>query len=369
MPTRWACPVSRHRATGLLSLVSIGLALAATPAAARPGTPCRSAQFAVDGAPIGVGPVTSRTIELGPLAGLGDACPLTAVRKRRATRDGVTRIRARWDACPGFAGPVRLRARIASDCTAVVGTVAAKGYRRTIEASRTDCGDGVFETPSPVMPYAPTDASLDTHPLPTWYDDAKFGIMIHWGIFAIPAWAETVIDPGEWLWRQAPRAARLRARVLHPHPVRRVVPEHDPDPGLTGAGPPRRHVRCGLPVRGFPAAIRGRRGGMVGRRVGRSLPGRRRPLRRAGHQAPRRLLALAHRRAAPDPSRVEHEPRRRRRAHRRRAQALHAHGALLLGRLRLVDPAGSGRRRRSTRSPSFRRRPSTAPTPTPTGAS
>ena len=23
--------------------------------------------------------------------------------------------------------------------------------------------------------------------------------MIHWGIFAIPAWAETVIDPGEWL--------------------------------------------------------------------------------------------------------------------------------------------------------------------------
>jgi len=49
------------------------------------------------------------------------------------------------------------------------------------------------------MPYAPTDASLDTHPLPTWYEDAKFGIMIHWGIFAIPAWAETVIDPGEWL--------------------------------------------------------------------------------------------------------------------------------------------------------------------------
>ena len=64
--------------------MSLGLALAATPAAARPGTPCRSAQFAVDGAPIGVGAVTSRTIELGTLVGLGDACPLIAVRKRRA---------------------------------------------------------------------------------------------------------------------------------------------------------------------------------------------------------------------------------------------------------------------------------------------
>ena len=47
---------------------------------------------------------------------------------------------------------------------------------------------------------------------------------------------------------------------------------------------------------------------------------------------------------------MEHEPRRRRRAHRRRAQALHADGALLLGRLRLVDPAGRRCRRRSTRS-------------------
>jgi alpha-L-fucosidase len=28
-----------------------------------------------------------------------------------------------------------------------------------------------------------------TRPLPHWYDDAKFGIFIHWGIFAIPAFA------------------------------------------------------------------------------------------------------------------------------------------------------------------------------------
>ena len=37
--------------------------------------------------------------------------------------------------------------------------------------------------------YEPTIASLDTHPLPGWYDDAKLGIFIHWGLYSVPAWA------------------------------------------------------------------------------------------------------------------------------------------------------------------------------------
>lgn len=48
-------------------------------------------------------------------------------------------------------------------------------------------------------PYAPTAASVQTHPLPAWYDDAKFGIFIHWGAFSVPAWAPTthsIIDIG-----------------------------------------------------------------------------------------------------------------------------------------------------------------------------
>jgi alpha-L-fucosidase len=31
--------------------------------------------------------------------------------------------------------------------------------------------------------------SLNARPLPAWYDDAKFGIFIHWGLFAIPGFA------------------------------------------------------------------------------------------------------------------------------------------------------------------------------------
>jgi alpha-L-fucosidase len=47
--------------------------------------------------------------------------------------------------------------------------------------------------------YAPTAESVQTHPLPAWYDDAKFGIFIHWSVFSVPAWAPTthsIIDVG-----------------------------------------------------------------------------------------------------------------------------------------------------------------------------
>ena len=43
-------------------------------------------------------------------------------------------------------------------------------------------------------PGAPAGA-LAERPLPEWYADAKLGIMIHWGPFAVPAWAERTLDP------------------------------------------------------------------------------------------------------------------------------------------------------------------------------
>ncbi|CAH1794582.1 unnamed protein product, partial [Owenia fusiformis] len=42
--------------------------------------------------------------------------------------------------------------------------------------------------------YDPTWASLDARPLPTWYDEAKFGIFIHWGVFSVPSFGS------EWFW-------------------------------------------------------------------------------------------------------------------------------------------------------------------------
>lgn len=37
--------------------------------------------------------------------------------------------------------------------------------------------------------YEATHDSIATHPLPEWYQDAKFGVIIHYGIYTIPAWA------------------------------------------------------------------------------------------------------------------------------------------------------------------------------------
>lgn len=42
--------------------------------------------------------------------------------------------------------------------------------------------------------YEPTWNSLDARPLPSWYDDAKFGIFIHWGVFSVPSFGS------EWFW-------------------------------------------------------------------------------------------------------------------------------------------------------------------------
>ena len=40
----------------------------------------------------------------------------------------------------------------------------------------------------------PSWDELDARPLPTWYDQAKFGIFLHWGLFSVPAYGS------EWFW-------------------------------------------------------------------------------------------------------------------------------------------------------------------------
>ncbi len=42
--------------------------------------------------------------------------------------------------------------------------------------------------------------SLDTRPAPQWWKDAKFGIFIHWGTYAVPAWGKKGTY-AEWYWQ------------------------------------------------------------------------------------------------------------------------------------------------------------------------
>ena len=44
--------------------------------------------------------------------------------------------------------------------------------------------------------YQPNWDSLDTRPLPAWYDEAKIGIFIHWGVFSVPSFKS------EWFWKR-----------------------------------------------------------------------------------------------------------------------------------------------------------------------
>jgi len=42
--------------------------------------------------------------------------------------------------------------------------------------------------------YEPNWESIDSRPLPAWYDESKFGIFIHWGVFSVPSFTS------EWFW-------------------------------------------------------------------------------------------------------------------------------------------------------------------------
>ena len=42
--------------------------------------------------------------------------------------------------------------------------------------------------------YQPNWESLDSRPLPAWYDSSKIGIFIHWGVFSVPSFRS------EWFW-------------------------------------------------------------------------------------------------------------------------------------------------------------------------
>jgi alpha-L-fucosidase len=67
-----------------------------------------------------------------------------------------------------------------------------RGYGRVILAAVCCCL--IFPRPQahPIADYEPTLDSLNRHPLPAWYADAKLGIFIHWGLYSVPGWAPLV---------------------------------------------------------------------------------------------------------------------------------------------------------------------------------
>lgn len=52
--------------------------------------------------------------------------------------------------------------------------------------------------------FQPNWQSLNTRGIPSWFKEAKFGIFIHWGVYAVPSYAPVIENSGysyaEWYW-------------------------------------------------------------------------------------------------------------------------------------------------------------------------
>ncbi len=56
--------------------------------------------------------------------------------------------------------------------------------------------------------YEPNWRSIDSRPLPSWYDDAKVGVFIVWGVYSVPAVAS------EWFWYNWREGRRQEAEFM-----------------------------------------------------------------------------------------------------------------------------------------------------------
>jgi alpha-L-fucosidase len=68
-------------------------------------------------------------------------------------------------------------------------------------------GEGVqtsytFDATYGVPQYEPTFDSIYSHEAPMWYNDGKFGIFIHWGVYSVPGWGNKGDRESyaEWYW-------------------------------------------------------------------------------------------------------------------------------------------------------------------------
>ena len=143
--------------------------------------------------------------------------------------------------------------------------------------------------------------SIDLRPTPAWFEDAKLGIFIHWGVYAVPSFAprtevSTYARYSEWYWK------RLMTPDMEGHKEFKAFHDRVYGPGAKyqDFAP---HVQGG--------AVRPRSSGPT------SSSARARSTSSSRQQAPRRLLPLAERaelelerggrRAAPRPGGRPHE--------------------------------------------------------------
>ncbi|PSR78419.1 glycoside hydrolase superfamily [Coniella lustricola] len=91
-----------------------------------------------------------------------------------------------------------------------IGVVNADGVAQgsTGTATLVISGDGLpnstygFNATFGIPTYEATYESIYAHESPPWYQNAKYGIFIHWGVYAVPGWGNTGSNESyaEWYW-------------------------------------------------------------------------------------------------------------------------------------------------------------------------
>ncbi len=98
---------------------------------------------------------------------------------------------------PGEQTTVRLGLK--PNATIPPGTPSSGQVRVT--AGRSTLATGSLPVTLGIPDFRPADDSLSRHRSPYWFNDAKFGIFIHWGVYAVPAWAPVGQQYAEWYWQ------------------------------------------------------------------------------------------------------------------------------------------------------------------------
>lgn len=106
-------------------------------------------------------------------------------------------------------GTVR-RLRNGDQTKVEVGVVNKSGVERGTTGNATIhiAGEGLpsshytFNATFGIADYEPTYDSIYSHEAPNWFNDAKYGIFIHWGVYSVPAWGNSSDNEtyAEWYW-------------------------------------------------------------------------------------------------------------------------------------------------------------------------
>ena len=70
-----------------------------------------------------------------------------------------------------------------------------------------------------MMKYTANWESLDRRPIPKWFEDAKFGIFVHWGVYSVPAWRKVesakYASYAEWYYARVMYSAENGGKDFH----------------------------------------------------------------------------------------------------------------------------------------------------------